>query len=153
MIVLALASSACVTARSRADAAFERADYVAAADSVDALEASYSASLLLPALVQLLDDTDGLAVGDGKATLVVQTIDGRFHPSLVVRGNAALSRSLPRSSKLVPPRAPAIHLAGATRILIPITVTRLADTVQLARPRIAGPLAPQPPSGGWAGSG
>jgi hypothetical protein len=41
-----------------------------------------------------------------------------------VRDNAALARSLPHEAILVPPRARAIDLPGATRILIPVTMTR-----------------------------
>lgn len=97
---------------------------LATAGSDEALEATYSASLLLPELVSLLDSAESIEIGDGKATLVVQMIEGRFHPSLQVRGNAALSRTLPRSSKLVPPRTRAISLPGATRVLVPVTLRR-----------------------------
>ncbi|MCP3141935.1 hypothetical protein [Pyxidicoccus xibeiensis] len=92
--------------------------------SDEVLEATYSVSLLLPELVSLLDSAESIEIGDGKATLVVQMIEGRFHPSLQVRGNAALSRTLPRSSKHVPPRARAISLPGATRVLVPVTLRR-----------------------------
>ncbi len=97
---------------------------LATAGSDEVLEATYSASLLLPELVSLLDSAESIEIGDGKATLVVQMIEGRFHPSLQVRGNAALSRTLPRSSKLVPPRTRAISLPGATRVLVPVTLRR-----------------------------
>lgn len=97
---------------------------LATAGSDEVLEATYSASLVLPELISLLDSAESIEIGDGKATLVVQMIEGRFHPSLQVRGNAALSRTLPRSSKLVPPRARAISLPGATRVLVPVTLRR-----------------------------
>jgi hypothetical protein len=97
---------------------------LATAGSDEVLEATYSVSLLLPELVSLLDSAESIEIGDGKATLVVQMIEGRFHPSLQVRGNAALSRTLPRSSKLVPPRTRAISLPGATRVLVPVTLRR-----------------------------
>ncbi len=93
------------------------------ASSDDAHEATFSASLVLPELTRLLDETSGLVIGDGKATLVLQLVNGSFRPSLGLRGNLALSRSMSSKQSLIPPRAPAIPLPGATRLLIPITIT------------------------------
>ena len=87
--------------------------------------ASDDGKLVLASLTIVLIpiEASGLAIGDGKATLVLQLVNGSFRPSLGLRGNLALSRSMSSKQSLIPPRAPAIPLPGATRLLIPITIT------------------------------
>ena len=78
---------------------------------------------MLASFVDVLDHEDGLKTGDGKATLVIQSLDGRFLPNMVVKGNSELME-LRLKTKGLAARSPAFPLKGATRVLVPITVTR-----------------------------
>lgn len=95
-----------------------------APDAQEALEALYAARLVLPGLVELLDAQEGLKPGDGKATLVIQSIEGRFLANMRVKDNAALSGALPLRTKGLAVGAPSFPLKGATRVLLPVTVKR-----------------------------
>ena len=93
-----------------------------APDAQEAMEADYAARLVLPALVGVFDAEDGLKTGDGKATVIIQSLDGRFLPNMFVKGNPDLGGLLRTKGLAV--GMPAFPLKGATRVLVPITVRR-----------------------------
>jgi hypothetical protein len=62
-------------------------------------------------------------VKPGEGTLLLQIIEGRFHRAFQVRGAPELLRAIPMPQR-IPQGTTAMPLAGATRLLIPISVTR-----------------------------
>ncbi|GMU63256.1 MAG: hypothetical protein AMXMBFR34_50190 [Myxococcaceae bacterium] len=94
-----------------------------AAGTPEALEAEYAARLVLPTLVSRLDSQTDAKLSDGKGTLLIQSVDGRFLPNTVVRDGEGLSW-FPITIKAAAAGQPSFPLKGATRVLLPITVKR-----------------------------
>lgn len=93
-------------------------------DSDEGREARYSVSQLLGGFVRELDGTDAVEVGSGTGTLFVQIVNGHFR-NTQIRDNSALLGSIPFGGRRLVAAVP-FPLRGATRILVPFRVSRVA---------------------------
>lgn len=93
-------------------------------DSDEAREAQYSVSQLLSDFVRELDRAEAVELGPGTGTLFVQIVNGHFR-NTQIRDNPALLGSIAFGGRQLVAAVP-FPLAGATRILVPFKVSRVA---------------------------
>lgn len=93
-------------------------------DSDEGREAQYSVSQLLGEFVRELDAAEAVEVGPGTGTLFVQIVNGQFR-NTQLRDNPALAGSIPFGGRRLVMAVP-FPLAGATRVLVPFKVSRVA---------------------------